>query len=58
MNPNLPTVAAWSYGLAAAAYAASAPRSHERDRFRELLLSRALATGGIDAAQKFFSSIP
>jgi hypothetical protein len=43
---------------AAAAYAASSPRSSERDRFRELLLARAFATGGVEGAQKFFASIP
>ena len=60
--------AALTYGLldgwaavdfeAAAAYAASSPRSSERDRFRELLLARAFSTGGIEGAQKFFASIP
>lgn len=43
---------------AAAAYVASAPRSTERDRFRELLLARAFSTGGPEGAQKFFAGIP
>jgi hypothetical protein len=43
---------------AAAAYANNAPKSTERDRFRELLLARAFSTGGIEGAKEFFAGIP
>jgi len=43
---------------AAAAYAESRPRSTSRNRFRKLLLDRAIASGGIPAAQQWFHAIP
>jgi len=43
---------------AAAAYAASLPRSTVRDQFRSLLLQRALDSGGTPGAQRWFASIP
>lgn len=43
---------------AAAAYAESRPRSPSRNRFRKLLLDRAMASGGIPAAQQWFQQIP
>lgn len=43
---------------AAASYAESRPRSQARDGFRELLLERSLALGGVPAAQQWFQSIP
>ncbi len=43
---------------AAAAYANNAPKSTERDRFRELLLSRAFSTGGVEGVKEFFAGIP
>jgi len=42
----------------AAAYAESRPRSDARDEFRKLLLQRALATGGVGAAQQWVQQIP
>jgi RNA polymerase sigma factor (sigma-70 family) len=42
----------------AAAYAESRPRSEARDRFRQLLLERSLAAGGIAAAQAWCERIP
>jgi RNA polymerase sigma factor (sigma-70 family) len=42
----------------ASAYAASRPRSEARNTFRELLLERALAAGGVPGAQSWFASIP
>jgi hypothetical protein len=42
---------------AAAAYAESRPSSEARDRFRELLLQRALRAGGIAAAQNWVNGI-
>ncbi len=50
----------WSMSdfASAAAYAESRPRSQSRDQFRELLLQRALASGGVAAAQQWFQSIP
>jgi RNA polymerase sigma factor (sigma-70 family) len=43
---------------AAAAYAESRPSSPARDSFRELLLQRALRSGGIAAAQNWVDRIP
>jgi RNA polymerase sigma factor (sigma-70 family) len=43
---------------AAAAYAESRPPSPARDRFRELLLQRALRSRGIDGAQQWVQRIP
>jgi hypothetical protein len=43
---------------AAAAYAESRPGSPARDRFRELLLQRALRSGGISAAQSWVDHMP
>ena len=43
---------------AAAAYAESRPASGARDRFRELLLQRALRSRGIDGAQQWVQRIP
>jgi hypothetical protein len=43
---------------AAAAYAESRPPSAARDRFRELLLQRALRSRGIDGAQQWVQRIP
>jgi RNA polymerase sigma factor (sigma-70 family) len=43
---------------AAAAYAESRPSSPARDSFRELLLQRALRSGGITAAQNWVDRIP
>jgi RNA polymerase sigma factor (sigma-70 family) len=43
---------------AAADYAASRPRSESRNSFRELLLERSLAAGGVPAAQQWFAGIP
>jgi RNA polymerase sigma factor (sigma-70 family) len=43
---------------AAAAYAESRPSSPARDSFRELLLQRALRSGGIAAAQTWIDRIP
>jgi hypothetical protein len=43
---------------AAAAYAATRPRSPARNQFRELLLERSLAAGGMPEAQRWFASIP
>ncbi|MEW6303478.1 MAG: sigma-70 family RNA polymerase sigma factor [Verrucomicrobiota bacterium] len=42
----------------ASAYAESRPRSAARDGFRELLLQRSLAAGGIAGAQDWFARIP
>jgi hypothetical protein len=42
---------------AAAAYAETRPSSEARDRFRELLLQRALRAGGITAAQNWVDGI-
>tara|TARA_Y100001934_G_scaffold272413_1_gene360638 strand:- start:7520 stop:9817 length:2298 start_codon:yes stop_codon:yes gene_type:complete len=42
---------------AASAYAETRPRSPARNRFRDLLLKRSLASGGIAAAQNWFMSI-
>lgn len=42
----------------AAAYAESRPRSEARDEFRKLLLQRALASGGMAAAQQWVQRIP
>jgi hypothetical protein len=43
---------------AAAAYAESRPPSASRERFRELLLQRALRSRGIDGAQQWVQRIP
>lgn len=43
---------------AAADYAAARPRSESRNSFRELLLERSLAAGGVPAAQQWFAGIP
>jgi len=43
---------------AASAFAASLPRSQVRDQFRGLLLQRALASGGVPEAQRWFTGIP
>jgi RNA polymerase sigma-70 factor (ECF subfamily) len=43
---------------AASAFATSLPRSTVRDQFRELLLQRALASGGVPEAQRWFTGIP
>jgi|GEM_PF-1250565 len=43
---------------AAASYAESRPRSESRNSFRELLLERSLALGGVTAAQQWFTGIP
>ena len=42
----------------AARYAESRPRSEARDKFRELLMQRAMATGGVAAAQQWVQGIP
>jgi len=42
----------------AAIYAQSRPRSSSRNKFRELLLNRALLSGGVSGAQNWFYSIP
>jgi len=42
----------------ASAYAASRPRSEARNQFRELLLERALAAGGVPGVQAWFGTIP
>lgn len=42
---------------AAAACAAALPRSNARDHFRKLLLERALAGGGVEAAQRWVAGI-
>ncbi len=42
----------------AAVYAQSRPRSASRNKFRELLLNRALLSGGVSGAQNWFHSIP
>lgn len=42
---------------AAASYAESRPRSPSRESFRELLLERSLAMGGVPAAQQWFQGI-
>jgi RNA polymerase sigma factor (sigma-70 family) len=49
--------ALWDFD-AASAYAASLPRSTVRDQFRSLLLQRALDSGGMPAAQRWFTGIP
>jgi RNA polymerase sigma factor (sigma-70 family) len=66
--PNSDTKEKLVYGLldgwstrdfqAAAAYAESRPASPARDRFRELLLQRALRAGGLSAAQNWIARIP
>jgi hypothetical protein len=66
--PDSDTKEALVYGLldgwstsdfhAAAAYAESRPASPVRDRFRDLLLQRALRAGGIPAAQSWVDGIP
>jgi RNA polymerase sigma factor (sigma-70 family) len=43
---------------AASAFAAAQPRSTVRDQFRSLLLQRALAAGGVQEAQRWFTGIP
>lgn len=50
----------WSMSdfASAAAYAEARPRSEARDEFRKLLLQRALATGGVNAAQQWVQRIP
>jgi len=43
---------------AAAAFAETRPRSEARDHFIELLLRRAILSGGVPAAQSWFAGIP
>jgi RNA polymerase sigma factor (sigma-70 family) len=43
---------------AAAAFASTLPRSTVRDQFRSLLLQRALTSGGVPEAQRWFTGIP
>ncbi len=43
---------------AASAFATSEPRSTMRDQIRSLLLQRALASGGVPEAQRWFDAIP